>query len=590
MRTLLLVASFLTLIFLSSFAAAYSEVYLEVRGTYAFCQSFCSGGDGRKDYRTSCSKLEYENDSYGSLISIVSTNCPWSDTCHPGEAHEESGQCTTDSDGDGEPDSEDADDDNDGDPDESDPHPNDPDCSSDSFDQFKCPGPDQDGNPDNNEDGGDEDEGENNPDPDNDPDPDPDPDPGTDPDEDPEPNNPDPNGGGGSNNDDDDEGSSDDDGNGGGSNGGGGGGGGGNNNGPSTPDAPPRIICPDGSVSDDQQRCPPSDPHHGPGPHPDGDDQICEDGYPPLAGTCDRPAPNNFCPDGTPRWPGTVCKSDPDNDDPNPPENPPPDDYNPRPIPPDGDGPGDVNPDPTPGTDPGTNPGPSPNPGGPVDPDHSPDPDSPPNPGPGDDDSSGEDGDDVGGDDGDETGGEGEGADSLGRSCEAEPPCEGNDPVMCGIQLQTWKLRCQAEGAEGGDCSEASEPQCMDGTIHCEMLKQQHKLLCGEEVTLEDFKQAFKGAGITDDEELIDNYLKEKRTVDNESKLKGILDSLRPPGMGGRTLGDQCYPIPPIVVFGSTIDIDIKYICKLLEVISMLMYLAAYIAAFHILFKSITEE
>ncbi len=589
MRTLLLVASFLTLLILSSFAAAYWEKSLPAqKGTYEYCRASCSGGDAIKNSRFSCIKYDYDkNPSTGRLIGITSTLCTYKTSCDDGDEFTTEGRCDKDSDGDGEPDSEDADDDNDGDPDESDPHPNDPDCSSDSFDQFKCPGPDKDGNPDNDGEG-DGGEDENNPDPDNDPDPDP----GTDPDKDPEPNNPDPNdGGGGSNNGDDDEGSSDDDSNGGGSNGGGGGG---NNNGPSTPGGPPRIICPDGSTSDDQQRCPPSDPHHGPGPHPDGDNQICEDGYPPLAGTCDRPEPNNFCPDGTPNWPGTVCKGDPDNNDPNPPENPPPDDYNPRPIPPDGDGPPDVNPDPSPTPNPGPNPTPTPGGPGPVDPDHNPnptpDPGSPPSPSPGDDDSSGEDGDDSGGDDGDEIGGEGEGADSLGRSCETEPPCEGNDAVMCGIQLQTWKLRCQAEGAEGGDCSEANEPQCMEGTIHCEMLKQQHKLLCGEEVTLEHFKKAFKGAGITDDEELTDNYLKEKRTVDNESKLRGILESLRPPGMGGRTLGDQCYPIPPIVIFGSSIDIDIKYICKLLEVISMLMYLAAYIAAFHILFRTITEE
>ncbi|MBB6523845.1 virulence factor TspB C-terminal domain-related protein [Pseudoteredinibacter isoporae] len=121
------------------------------------------------------------------------------------------------------------------------------------------------------------------------------------------------------------------------------------------------------------------------------------------------------------------------------------------------------------------------------------------------------------------------------------------------------------------------------------MLIQQHTLLCGEEVKLSDFEKAFKAEELDDDEKLEENFLGKERTKEADQDINQVFNGLVPATIGGRALSDQCFPVSPISYKGASISIDVKHVCTLLEVISMLLYLAAYVTAFHILFRALTE-
>lgn len=179
---------------------------------------------------------------------------------------------------------------------------------------------------------------------------------------------------------------------------------------------------------------------------------------------------------------------------------------------------------------------------------------------------------------------------SGGGTCSAPPACSGKSQVECGIVNQLWLNRCGPENKGKGSGSCDIPPTCTEGSLTCELLKQEHTFNCDiEEVELSDFKEKFTSDGLKEDSFLTDNFLKKERELDGASDAADALSGLFPSGIGGKSISGQCIDIPDISYKGSSIGFDVSSICTALGWISSLLYLAAYLSAFTIMFRAITE-
>lgn len=154
----------------------------------------------------------------------------------------------------------------------------------------------------------------------------------------------------------------------------------------------------------------------------------------------------------------------------------------------------------------------------------------------------------------------GEGPARSGRAstdCNIPPSCDG-DPIDCAILHQSWLNMCNGDG---------------------------------DQMTNEELDSTLSGSGLTDADDLGDNWLGSSRTVDTDGlSVSGALSGLFPSGIVGQVISGGCLALDGFSYRGNHIDINDGPMCTFLQWISIVAYMLTYLAAGTILFNALARS
>jgi len=142
---------------------------------------------------------------------------------------------------------------------------------------------------------------------------------------------------------------------------------------------------------------------------------------------------------------------------------------------------------------------------------------------------------------------------SGGGNCapESQPTCDGDEPILCAIAIQTWKTQCALndDNFEGGDC--ASEITCEGDPIQCGMARIQWENKCYSEFP----------TGLGDKIEITSNdpSLLDQGDTDIGTILQGIYD---------QPASSESCPSPDVLnIAGASLEVSYTPFCNFADMI-----------------------